>query len=225
MLSHRDAAALHGIRRSSRPLIDVTAIRGRSRGHDGITLHRVRTLHPEDRGTIEGIPVTSLARTLLDLAEVVRYDQLERAVEESERLGLFDLKAIDRLRAKEPRTPGPASQLNAVIADLRDYIPMTRSELERAFRKLVREAGLPEPAGNIWIDSYEVDIAWLDRKLIVELDGGDYHATTAARKRDPMRDAYLQLAGYRVIRVSDEWLQKDPDGVVAVLRSYFKNPS
>ena len=224
VLSHREAAAMHGIRRSARAFIDVTAIRGRCRGHRGITLHRVRQLHPEDHGTIDAIPVTSLARTLLDLAEVVRYDRLERAVEESERLGLFDLGAVDRLRARSRGRRG-LKPLNAVIADLRDYVPMTRSELERAFLNQVRAAGLPEPAMNVWIDAYEVDAAWLEQRVVVELDRADYHDTTRARRRDSIRDANLQLADYRVIRVSDEWLQKDPDGVVAVLHDYFKNPS
>ena len=210
VLSHRDAAMLHNLRRTSRRDIDVTTLRGRARRHDGITLHRVRRLHPEDRSFVAGIPVTSVARTLLDLAEVVGRDHLERAVENAERLELFDLRAIERLRRRSRGRRG-LKPLKAVIAAYRAPAPFNRSNLERAFLNAIRAAGIPDPAMNLWIEGYEVDAIWQQEKLIVELDGGVYHGTTGARRRDPVRDARLQLAGYRVIRVSDEWLERDPE--------------
>jgi very-short-patch-repair endonuclease len=224
VLSHRDAAMLHGLRHSSRRDIDVTAVRGRARGQQGITIHRSRRLHPDDCIVEDGIPVTTIARTLLDLAEMLTPHQLARVAEEAERLGLFDLRALDELMGRSRGRRG-LKPLTAVIAQMRPFVPMTRSELERAFLDLVRAAGLPEPAMNLWVEGYEVDAMWSEQRLIVELDGGTYHGTTAARRRDPIRDARLQLAGFRVVRVSDEWVQQDPDGVVAVLAAYFRKPS
>ena len=96
---------------------------------------------------------------------------------------------------------------------------MTRSELEKAFVRLCREQHLPEPAMNLWVQGYEVDALFADDRIVAELDGGDYHGTTAARKRDPVRDARLQAAGYRIVRVHERWLHDAPDAIRALLRT------
>jgi hypothetical protein len=100
VLSHHSAAALWGIRACRRRLIDVTALQHHHRRRCGIAVHLVRELHPDDRAMVESIPVTSVARTLVDLAGVVRPDGLARALEETERLKLFDLRAVDALIAR-----------------------------------------------------------------------------------------------------------------------------
>jgi very-short-patch-repair endonuclease len=148
-----------------------------------------------------------------------------RLVEESERLGKFDLRAIDDLRERSRGRRG-LTPLTAAIAAYRPA-PMTRSSLERAFLNLVRKAGLAEPAMNTWAEGYEVDALWEREKVAIELDGGNFHATTAARIKDPVRDARLQLAGYRPLRVSDTWLELDPAGVNRPPRTarYLRNPS
>ena len=220
VLSHRDAAMLHGLRRTSRRDIDVTTSRGR-KGHPGITLHRVRSLHQDDWVVESGIPATSIARTQLDCAEVLPYNQLQRLVEETDRQHKFDLRAVDELAMRSRGRRG-LKPLMSVIADLRRYVPMTRSELERAFLDLLRSGGIPQPSANLWVEGYEVDAVWLDHKVVVELDGAGYHGTTAARIKDPIRDARLQLAGYRMLRVSDTWLSADPHGVVEATRSLLR---
>ena len=217
VLSHRDAAALMELRRDNRWEIDVTAARSRH-AHDGITLHRPRRLDPEDVTAIDGIPVTTLARTLLDLAAILRVEQLERVVEQAELCGRFDLRAVDRQLQRHPRRAGRRN-LMSVIADMRPYIPMTRSELEREFVKTCRGHGLPEPAMNLWLEGHEVDALFRDERIVVELDGADYHATTAARKRDPIRDARLQAAGYRIVRVHERWLHDAPTAIRALMRT------
>jgi hypothetical protein len=216
LLSHRSAATLWGIAPPSTYPTDVTTAR-RCQGQEGIALHRSRRIHAEDRAVPDGIPVTSVARTLLDLAEVVRPRRLQRALEEAERRGLFDLAAVERLIA---RSRGRHS-LRALNAALRDYRPpaFTRSELERRFVALCERAGLPRPAANLFVAGEEVDMSWPDRRLIVELDSREYHRSRAAFERDRARDASLQLAGYRVLRVTDRRLAGEPGEVVAAVRS------
>lgn len=216
-LSHRDAAALHEIRRDNRQEIDVSAPRSRHQQH-GITLHRPRRLHAGDLTTVDGIPVSTVARTLLDLAALVNESQLERAVEETELRKLFDMNAVEATLARSKGHRG-APRLEAAVADLRPFIPMTRSEFERAFPKICRDAGLPQPAMNVWLLGYEVDALFEEDRIVVELDGGEYHATTAARRRDPIRDARLQAAGYRIVRVHERWLADAPEAIRALMRT------
>jgi Protein of unknown function (DUF559) len=216
LLSHRDAAAHWGLIRSSSPRIDVTTAR-RCRRRPGITLHRSRRIHPEDRRIEDGIPVTSVARTLLDLAEVVWPRQLDRAVEEAVRHGLLDLRAMNRLIARSHGRHG-LPPIRQVLAQYRPP-PFTRSELERRFFDLCRRAGLPEPSANLWIAGGEADMSWPDQRLVVELDTRRYHGTPAAFERDRLRDATLQLAGYRVLRITDRRLADAPCDVMRDVRS------
>jgi Protein of unknown function (DUF559) len=164
-----------------------------------------------------GIPVTSVSRTLLDLAEVVRVNLLERAFETAERLNLLDLMAIEELLSRCLRHRGRRALIDVLR---RHRVPfMTRSELERAFLELCRDAGLPLPLLNVIVEGFEVDAVWLECKLVVELDSHEFHLTRAAFERDRVRDANLQLAGYRVIRITHRRLQDEPEAIVATLRA------
>jgi hypothetical protein len=218
LLSHRDAAALWGLTRpGSHAGTDVTTAR-RCRRRPGIVLHRSRGVHPEDRATSDGIPVTGVARTLLDLAEAVRPWRLGRAIEEAERRGLFDLRAVERLIARSRGRHG-LKPLAAVLGEYRPVPAFTRSEFERRFIELCRKAGLPEPAANLWLAGGEADMSWPDRRLVVELDTAAHHQTQVAFERDRARDAALQLAGYRVLRVTDRRLAGAPEQVVRAVRA------
>ena len=99
-----------------------------------------------------------------------------------------------------------------------DLPPIIRSELERRFLELCRDAGLPRPAMNAWVAGHEVDALWEDQRLVVELDGRSFHETRAAFERDRIRDAALQLAGYRVLRVTRRRLEAEPEAVIAAIR-------
>lgn len=215
LLSHRSAASLWGILPLSPYPPDVTTAR-RCHSRPRIGLHRSQ-LHSEDGAVRDGIPVTSVARTLLDLAEVVRPEQLGRAVEAAERMGLFDLRAVERLIARSHGRHG----LRALNAALENYrpLPFTRSELERRFLDLCEQAGLPRPAANLFIAGAEVDMSWPDHRLALELDGHDSHRTRAAFERDRVRDASLQLAGYRVLRITYRRLEQEPGEVVSAVRA------
>src|SRR5207302_272317 len=195
VLSHRDAAALHGLRPNSRRDIDVTAL-ARRRQIAGITLHQVRSLHLDDCAQVDGIPVTSIARTLFDLAEPLRRRDLARVFDEAERLRIFDLRAVEEVCERNRGRRG-LPRVSALLADAREPA-LTRSELERLFLELCRDHGLPAPAMNVMVAGFEVDAWWPGSSLIVELDGFAFHNTRGAFERDRSKDVALKLAGYEV---------------------------
>jgi very-short-patch-repair endonuclease len=213
--SHQTAAALIGIRPTSRALIDVTTPRSRH-GQRGIKVHRVRALDPEDRAMAGGIPVTSLARLLLDLAEAVTLRQLKRAFEEAEKRRLLDLNAIERLLDRSPGRHG-AKPLRQVIAE---YVepPITQAELERLFIELCDLFGIPRPQTNVIVAGRVVDGVWHEQRVVIELDSRTHHMTTAAFEEDRRRDADLMLAGYRVLRITWRRLVDEPAAVAEIVR-------
>jgi hypothetical protein len=201
VLSHRSAASHWGLLETQGALIDVTAPRGRH-GGEGIRLHRSRFLDARDTTTHEGIPITTVPRTLLDLAATVQPHRLERALAQAERLQLYDHGAITDLIARSHGHRGPGAMARAIS---REDPKWTRSELESWFLTLVRDAGLPEPLVNesLTVPDHpplEVDFYWPTHRLIVELDGWETHRTRAAFETDRARDAALTAAGWRVVR-------------------------
>jgi very-short-patch-repair endonuclease len=222
VLSHRDAAGLHDLRPANHVRIDVTTTdRGRGRGGDrGIEVRVTSVLDARDVTTVSGIPVTSVARTLVDLAGVVPRDHLARAVKEAERRGAFDLRAIERALARTSGRRGPGHRaLTAAIAEHAALgLSATRSPLEDAVLRLVRRAGLSRPAVNATIEGLEVDAVWRAPRLAVELDGWDTHHTRHAFEGDRERDAALTAAGRRVVRFKHEHVVHRPDHVIGTLR-------
>lgn len=218
VLSHRAAAAHWGIRRSWRGRIDVTVPRrsGLSPGRT-VSVHRVRSLMDDEWTVHEGIPLTTVARLLLDLASAVSRRELERAVEESERLALFDLRAIEALMHRYPKRPGSPA-LRAVLDAYRDDYGLTRSELERRFLDLCEIHGIACPAVNTTVGPFEVDFLWATQRLIVECDGRKSHGTWSAFERDRARDAWLTAHGYRVVRFTWRRVLSDSDEVARLLR-------
>jgi very-short-patch-repair endonuclease len=218
LLSHRSAAALWGFARPRAHAIDVTATVGRQGvlRRKGIWIHRCR-LHPEDRTARDGIPVTTVARTLFDLAEVVDFRRLEWTWEEADRLGLLELRAVERVceRGYGRRALRPIRRL---LAEARAPAAV-RSPLEEVFAAFCREHRLPPPATNVLVLGHEVDVLWPAQRLIVELDGFAYHRHRAAFERDRARDATLQAAGYRVIRLTHRRLNDDAESVAHEIRT------
>jgi very-short-patch-repair endonuclease len=221
LLSHRSAAALWELLPYAGSRVNVTAPSCGRRSLRGITLHRSRCLDSQCRAIPDGIPLTSVARTLLDLAGTVRLDQLERAFEQAERLRLVDLGALTRLCERSHGHHG-LRRLLPLLAPAERPAPETRSELERRFLRLCEKSGLPGPAVNAEVAGHEVDALWRDRGLVVELDGYAYHRTRAAFERDRVRDADLQRAGLRVIRVTARRLNDDPVAVAETVRSLLE---
>jgi very-short-patch-repair endonuclease len=200
LAGYRAAGGLWGILRGWQP-IEVTAPRSRVSGK-GFTLHRSRLIHPEDRALIDNIPVTSLARTLVDLAEVLSEERLADAVHEAEIRGLFDLKKVERVLARLPGRKG-RHKLKRVLSAYRDVQPFVRSRAERRVLAMCEEHGLPRPKVNSWIGRYEVDFFWPDANLALEFDGGAVHRTTKAFYEDRKRDRFLAAQGIHVVRATD----------------------
>jgi very-short-patch-repair endonuclease len=218
LLSHRGAAALWGLAKPWAPAVDVTAPAGRQgfRRREKIWIHRGR-LYPEDRAVRGGIPVTTVARTLFDLAEFVSFKRLESAWEEADRLNLLQLSAVEGVceRGHGRRALKPIRRL---LTDARATVT-TRSPLEDSFAVLCSAHDLPVPAFNATVLGFEVDALWLVQRLIVELDGFAYHRHRAAFERDRARDTALQVAGYRVIRLTHRRLQAEPSRIAEELRA------
>jgi very-short-patch-repair endonuclease len=210
VLSHRSAAAHWGIGSPSSKF-DVTAPRDR-RTRKTIRAHTAK-LDSEDRTVHDGIPVTTVARTILDLAMQLSKDQLTYLIEEADRKHRLDLEALDRTIARRPRTAG-TTRLTKVLAAYRGPAD-TRSRLERAFRKLIAKARLPEPQFNVVVAGLSVDVYWPAWKLVVELDSERYHANPRAFETDRIRDATLQKVDIRVLRVTGDRLDNAPNAVIA----------
>jgi very-short-patch-repair endonuclease len=218
LLSHRSAGALRDLLRDRGP-IDVL-LPGRARPRAGVRIRTTRSLHPADVSSHEGIPCTSLARTIVDLGTVLREHELRRVLERSMILRLLDKRALDAAldRANGRRGTG---ELRRLLGDL-DDAPATRSELERRFLDLIRSAALPSPITNGLVHGYEVDFHWPDAKLIVETDGRETHATSFAFERDRQRDLDLSLAGWTVIRITWRQLRDEPERITALLRAKLR---
>ena len=221
VLSHRSAAALWGLRPTTRPAVDVTAPRTRT-GRPGIDLHLPRCLEPEHRTEQNGIPCTTVARTLADLGAVIDHAAVERAWHRTEMLGLLlDVRAIEHALGGGRGRKG-AQHLRTLLDESRaDQI--TRSELEERFLTLCRTADLPPPAVNTRIEAngttYEVDFLWRTRHLVAETDGWGPHRTHSAFEADRRRDADLLVAGFRVVRFTWHQITRNADFVVATLRA------
>ena len=221
LLSHRSAAALWGLARQRSPLIDVTAAMGRQgiRRRESIFIHRGR-IHPEDQALRAGIPVTTVARTLFDMAEFVSLNHLESAWEEADRLKLLELRAVERVceRGRGRRALKPIRRLLAEA----QASTITRSPLEDDFAAFCRERDLPPPSFNTTVLGFEIDALWPRQRLAVELDSWEFHHHRAAFERDRARDTALQVAGYRTIRITHRRLHHEASVLAKDLRALLR---
>lgn len=210
-LSHWSAARRWQLLRTRDAVIDVV-VGGNPAGRRGIRMHRARDLHPHDITRRDGIPITSVPRTLLALAAVAPRRVLERAVNEADRQGRLNRRAIHELLERNRGRRG-TKRLRAVIAAVDPATRRTRSDLEVDFRKLCRKFEIEAPISNARVAGHEVDMFWPGAKLIVELDHYDYHRTPAEFTNDRRKWAKLKRLGHNVLPVSDEWLNADPGEV------------
>ena len=196
-------------------IIDVTARRtGRKR--PGIRVHRPRT--PAETITRDGIPVTTPARTILDMAAILSPSRLENLLDRAEIRELTDYPTLDALASAHPGHRG-AGRLQRTIETYDAGEHLTRSELEILFKDLCRTHGLPIPRVNQPVAGKEVDFLFAAQRLIVETDSWRYHKTRRAFDADRARDARHLTLGYRTIRFTDRRLESDEHGVAATLRA------
>jgi very-short-patch-repair endonuclease len=192
-LSHQSAAAIWGFGRRDDVVHVTVAKRGR-RSRPGIRVHQTASLNA---AVHNGLPLTTPAQTLNDLRRTLKPHELERAREH-------------------------AAILRLVLDDDDPYPEFTRSEGERRLKRLCRAAHLPAPRMNARVAGYEVDAYWPAQRLIVEIDGWRYHRTRKRFEDDRRKDAALQAAGYRVVRITYNRLRDEPYAVSAQLGALLR---
>jgi very-short-patch-repair endonuclease len=207
LLSHYSAGWLLGLI-GTRPIpVHVTTPMPRKR-RDGIRIHRSETLIESDRTRERGIPVTSVARTALDLAAGVRFRTLRRVIRRSEELEVFDLRDFRSIltRNQGHRGAAPLGRALAIYEPPR----LTRSEFEREFVARAEQMGLPPFATNFNAVGYELDVYWPELRFGVELDVYATHGAPEPFEEDRRRDEDLKLAGIELTRVTAHRFEREP---------------
>jgi very-short-patch-repair endonuclease len=216
-LSHRSAAALWRLA-GDRPKVDVTAPRGKQvrPGRKGIQVHRCQ-FEPDEVTIRDGIPVSTVARTLFDLADRSQPYELKNAWDEASRLRVLRVPEVaavyERGRGRRART-----RIRPFLLAEQRYVEDTASPLEDRFAAFVVAHRLPPPQTNVLVDGDEVDVLWPDARLIVELDSWEFHAHRAAFEKDRNRDTDHLLADYRTVRVTHRRLSEQPERLAAQIR-------
>jgi hypothetical protein len=214
LLSYWSAAWLWGLLDTSPRPFHVTAPGPRRlRDRSPVKVHRARNLVATDRVICEGIPVTSLARTLLDLAEVLRPKRLERVLERAEKLQEFDGAEVVAV-CERSRGHRGSKRLLAALGAHRPTLRVLRSGVEQDFLALVEAANLPLPATNYFVAGHELDAYWPEYDFAVEIDTFETHGSRRAFEVDRERDAALLEEGIRTIRITDRQIETRPDQVI-----------
>jgi len=208
---------LWGLRRGRSGPIHVTAALGRQgvRRRKGIWIHRCK-LRAEETTSHEEIPVTTVARTIFDFAEVAAYDEVKKVAEAADRRNLLHVRELEEVceRGRGRRALRPVRRLLLELG-----APVEgRSPLEIRFAEFLRARRISRPVQNVDVLGHEVDALWPDAKLIVELDSWEFHGDRAAFERDRARDPKLLIAGYRTIRVTHRRLDREADQLAAEIR-------
>jgi very-short-patch-repair endonuclease len=208
VLSHRAAADRWGLLPSARASIDVTVEGGGGRPRrPGIHVHVARHLDPRDVTVRDGIPLTTVARTLVDLAATCPARQAERALEQAYVQRLLAPGSIEEALARAHGRP--TRPLRELLAKRRP-VSITRNQLEEAFLAIARAAGLPDPEVNVPLHGYEADFLFRDRRLVIETDGFGAHGTKRAFEHDRERDVELALKGFDVHRFTHDQVILEP---------------
>jgi hypothetical protein len=216
VVSHASAAAALEIRASAARTIDVTVGPGGRARRPGIRMHRSGLLSPDEVTTLDGLPITTPARTLLDLAASgLRGRRMESALDQALQRGL-DFAELQRLLARYPTRPG-SPFLNAQLSRYAVGTVDTRSELEELVLELCEAHGLPRPHVNCVIEGKVRDFHWPHAGLVVEADSYRWHRSPSALNDDRERDVILMLAGYRFLRFTWEQVTGRRDYVVRAL--------
>ena len=206
VVSHRSAAELWGLISGFTAPIHITASSGR-RQRKGILLHRSNV--PDDERTeVDGIPVTTVPRTILDCAPAMSERRLERLINEADVLRLYDHLSLPTLLHRYPRRPGSRA-LWVALNKRNAGATFTRSDLEELLIELADELGLRRPETNVVLEidgeTFEIDALWRAERVAVELDSREFHLTPLAFERDRRRDRKLSAAGWRPVRIT--WRQ------------------
>jgi len=214
VLSHDSAAALWEIRKARRGDIEISVPARMRSERPGLVVHRRKDLSVDDLTTRHGIPVTTPACTLIDIAARLDRRDLEAAMNEADKHDLLAPSSLQLTFARAPRRPG-VSRMRAVLEEW--TFTLTDSELERRFLPLARAAGLAVPKTQRSVNGFRVDFFWPDLGLVVETDGGRFHRTPAQQTRDRVRDQTHAAAGLTPLRFTHAQVVFHADHVRATL--------
>jgi very-short-patch-repair endonuclease len=226
VLSHRSAAVLHGLLSAMGNRIDVIAPNRRGRSPAGIAAHRDGTLSAKDRVEVGGVPCTSVARTLLDLA-AAKDRGLPHAITQAEVERKFDLGEVVELLKRSKGRRGVA-RLRRAIEGHDPQEQEVRLELERRLLRLFKRAGFrPEVNGHLVVDGVSMlpDFLWRDGRLIVEADSRRVHDRVVSFEKDRRRDQLLAAAGWTVIRVTWRQLHDEPSRLNRTVKTILASSS
>jgi very-short-patch-repair endonuclease len=228
VLSYVSAAAHWGIRQTAATVFDISAPIRTGRGRAGFRIHCGARLHRDEVTVEDAVPCTTVARTLLDLAEVLNPSALSRTIETAERMELLDVRKLLTLVGRHARRRGIGRLRHALACFDPDFLRVN-SELEARFLQLCIDRLPVRPRVNERIEAggetFEVDFCWPQHRLIVETDSAEFHDTTAAAIRDAYRDRLLSTAGWTVIRCRWADVVVSPGSLVARLRGELVRPS
>jgi very-short-patch-repair endonuclease len=214
VLSHESAAALYGLRDREGPWPDISVPERNRHRRKAINVHSRRPAALADSTTHGSIPITSPARTLVDLAAASNPSGIETLVNQADKLDLIhpdELRSTLDLIAPEPGLPALRSVLDLATFTLTD------SALERRFLPIARRAGLPKPRTQVTVNGFKVDFFWPELRLVVETDGLRYHRTATQQARDTMRDNAHRVAGLTPLRFTHAQVRYDPGYVERTL--------
>ncbi len=213
VISHRSAAVAWELLEERPPEITLTLVAKDRVARAGLRVHRVKSLDHRDLRLHEGLPVTSPARTVVDLAATESAAELEQVLAIAQ---ARNLASAGEIRAAVERVPGRKGATSlARLLESGDAGGFTRSSAERRMRALLRKAELPQPQANVPLLGYVVDFLWPQRMLIVEVDGFAFHSSRSSFERDRRRDQKLTALGYAVVRVTWRQLTDEPLAVIA----------
>jgi very-short-patch-repair endonuclease len=192
--------------------VDVTVTRGSRDGRPGrVRVHRSYLLEPRDTTSRHGIPVTTAARAILDIAETASTNEVEALIADAQVKGVMAERHLHDVLSRAGRRRG-ASKVRRILTGAPG---LTLSEAERILRRLLRQARIDQPITNYAIGRYRADFAWPDHKLVVEYDGFNPHNHRKAFHHDRRRNAEVTAKGWSVMQVTAEQLTAEPFAVVA----------
>lgn len=219
VLSHRSAAQVWGIGESP-PLIDIARLSGSRGGPTGVRMHRPRSLPPTDVTRQLKFPVTTVSRTLVDLAGLKNPSLLADSFSASRRLGLLDPVGCMQCISDAPQRPGVA-HLVALIERFEPLGAPSRSELQDRVLNLCLNGGIPRPESEVpLLTGHVVDFLWRAEQVILEVDGKAFHRDRYDEDRD--RDLDHSALGYVTVRVTYTMIRDKPDEVVRRLREVLE---
>jgi hypothetical protein len=210
LLSHHSSAARQDLL-AAPSVVHVSISTRVHRRLVGVVVHRPRRIDPEDRIRVDGLPMTSVPRTVLDLAEFLPAHRLATVVDAADRNGVFDFVAIEGAMRRYRGHRG-VKRLRGIIGS---YVstPRANEGIERKFQLLLHEFGLPIPELNVLVEGLIVDCWWPNARFVVELDSREWHRTWRAHERDRKSDAALLRAGIRSLRITHHRIRHEPQEV------------